>query len=503
MRAEEPSIVNSVQSGRRLALISVAVAALAVACPDGPGDPPVPTNVQVSPDSVSFTGAGQTRQLVATVLDQRGNPMADTGVTWSTTLAAVVTVSATGLATAAGPGSAEIRATAGTAVGSATVSVTLVSIAAFDGDNQTGLAGFALNVAPAVVVRDPAGNPVGGVPVDFAVASGGGSVTGAAATTSAFGVARVGRWSVGLLANTLTATAAGAGIGGNPVTFSATGVISTFSIDVRPLTAMTASQLAAFTNAAARWQTLIYGDVPDLFIDSIPAATCGANSPAIVRQTIDDVIIFATIAPIDGPGMVLGSATPCWIRLPGFLPLIGRMTFDSADVPAMESAGVFGDVILHEMGHVLGFATLWGPTELDLLRDPASQGGVDPRFIGAQAIAAFDNIGGTGYTSGAKVPVENTGGPGTADGHWRESVFGNELMTGFVGGPPNPLSVVTVASMGDEAYTVNYAGADLFTLTFPALLGVRAPLFHLKDDIAKGPIYVVDRQGRVVRVIGP
>jgi glutamine synthetase len=28
----------------------------------------------------------------------------------------------------------------------------------------------------------------------------------------------------------------------------------------------------------------------------------------------------------------------------------------------------------------------------------------------------------------AGVPVENSGGPGTRDGHWRESVFSNELM---------------------------------------------------------------------------
>src|SRR4051794_6205534 len=47
------------------------------------------------------------------------------------------------------------------------------------------------------------------------------------------------------------------------------------------------------------------------------------------------------------------------------------------------------------------------------------------------------------------VPVENTGGPGTRDSHWREAVFGNELMTGFVGPAGNPLSRTTVGSLQD------------------------------------------------------
>lgn len=33
-----------------------------------------------------------------------------------------------------------------------------------------------------------------------------------------------------------------------------------------------------------------------------------------------------------------------------------------------------------------------------------------------------------GATVPTPVPVANTGGPGTRDGHWRESVFGNELL---------------------------------------------------------------------------
>ena len=41
------------------------------------------------------------------------------------------------------------------------------------------------------------------------------------------------------------------------------------------------------------------------------------------------------------------------------------------------------------------------------------------------------------------------GEPGTVDAHWRELVFDNELMTGFINFGTNPLSGVTVSSLAD------------------------------------------------------
>jgi hypothetical protein len=43
-------------------------------------------------------------------------------------------------------------------------------------------------------------------------------------------------------------------------------------------------------------------------------------------------------------------------------------------------------------------------------------------------------------------------------------VFGNELMTGFISGLPDPLSTVTIGSLQDMGYTVNYSMADSYTL---------------------------------------
>jgi hypothetical protein len=394
-----------------------------------------------------------------------------------------------------------LRATSGALISapSAMFNITASgSVVVSAGNGQTGLVGFALNVAPAVLVRDAANAPVANAPVTFAVAGGGGGITGEDATTNSNGIATVGSWTVQIGTNTLTATVAGSGITGNPVTFTATGAQAAYDIDVRFLTPMSPSRQAAFTNAAARWASLIYGNVPNIPV-SLPAGVCGPNSPAL-NETIDDIVIFATVDSIDGPDNILGQAGPCFIRTSGKLPLLGAMIFDSADVAQLELDGQLELVILHEMGHVLGYGTIW--TDLGLL---VGGGGSDPHLVGAQAIAAFDRSGGQGYVAGAKVPVEDCCGPGTQDAHWRELVFVNELMTGFLDAGANPLSVTSTASMGDLGYVVNYAASDSYIVVNPvAAHGARLrPPLALKHDILRVPLVEVDAAGRVVQVHPP
>ena len=369
------------------------------------------------------------------------------------------------------------------------------------GDGQTGLVGYALNVPPAVRVQDTAGIPLANVHVDF-VPSGGGSVTGGSSVTDSVGVATVGGWMVAVGPNTLTASVTGSSI--SPAILTATGQTEQYNIQLRYLTPVTIAQQAAFENARTRWQHLIFGDEPDVPVN-IGAGTCGTGTPAI-NETIDDIVIWVRLDSIDGPGKVLGQAGPCIIRSAGSLPLVGLMHFDTADVAQLLTAGQFDLVILHEMAHVMGFtAGIW--SRLGLIVDPTSSGGTDPHFTGTTATSAFDGAGGRGYSAGAKVPLENcaTCGAGTRDSHWRESVFDSELMTGFIeSSGSDPLSVITTAAMGDMGHTVNYAASDGYTVAHVAgLRALTGPPIQLKDDVLPLPILVVDRVGRVVRVIPP
>jgi hypothetical protein len=86
--------------------------------------------------------------------------------------------------------------------------------------------------------------------------------------------------------------------------------------------------------------------------------------------------------------------------------------------------------------------------------------GTDPQYIGANAIREYRALGGTG-----NIKLENLYGPGTCEGHWKESIFGTELMTGFLnGGVPNPLSRMTLASMQDLGYSIDLSKADSYTI---------------------------------------
>lgn len=53
-------------------------------------------------------------------------------------------------------------------------------------------------------------------------------------------------------------------------------------------------------------------------------------------------------------GNVLGTAGPFITRTSNGLPIVGSMIFDIADIDALRASGELVDVILHEMGHVLG-----------------------------------------------------------------------------------------------------------------------------------------------------
>ena len=227
---------------------------------------------------------------------------------------------------------------------------------------------------------------------------------------------------------------------------------------------------------------------------------------------MDDLYVTAEVRTIDGVGNVLGQAGPCFVRVtnpsgplvPGDLTVIGIMQFDEDDIDQLLQEGSLRDVILHEMGHVLGFGTLWGPRGLDLLRDSSVADPepplADTHFIGAGAIAAFNEVGGADYT-GAKVPVMNVGGRGTVNSHWRDGVFDPEIMTGFLNAGPNPLSIVTLASLEDLGYTVDASQADPFTLNPGLRITGSRQGRHMVNDIIDKPIVGMGVNGRIVGVI--
>jgi hypothetical protein len=122
------------------------------------------------------------------------------------------------------------------------------------------------------------------------------------------------------------------------------------------------------------------------------------------------------------------------------------MFFDVDDLAFLDDLGLFEEVIVHEMGHVLGVGTLWN-TQPNFDRTLLEGSSDNPFFSGKKANVFWNAEGGTGM-----LPIEADGGPGTAFGHWDEETLNNELMTGFLNLGENPLSRITAGSMRDLGY---------------------------------------------------
>ncbi|HUQ20423.1 MAG TPA: Ig-like domain-containing protein [Gemmatimonadaceae bacterium] len=386
------------------------------------------------------------------------------------------------------------------------------SIAIVAGNNQSVVGGAQLPAPLVAQVRDQFGNGVAGATVAFNVTSGGGTVSPATATTDASGNAGGEIWKVGksVIPQTLIAST-------GSFTAAATATVATgYQVDLRFFGPTPSAEAAgAFTDAAARIRAAVIGDLADV---NLPLSTgnagvnleqCGVPG-VVLNEVVDDVIIYATVTPIDGPGKILASAGPCFVRLASgascvppvpqcsSFTIVGVMRFDVDDVNNLISTNRLGGVVLHEMMHVVGVGTLWSPKSL-----LSGKGGTDPRFVGQLGVSGCSEAGGV-QTCATGIPVENSGGAGTADSHWRESTFDTELMTGFAEatGVPVPMSNMTIQSLADEGYNVNSQAADPYTIPFGAglhanVMAAEQPAF---DEVLH-PILGITAAGTIRKLI--
>jgi adhesin/invasin len=261
--------------------------------------------------------------------DQYGNNCANAAVTFTVTAGggtittAAATTDANGIATC---GSWTLGTTVGTNTLTATrTGLTTVTFTATGtvgaaskmslnaGNTQTATAGTAVATAPSVLVTDAYNNPVSGIAVTFAVASGGGTVTTTAATTNATGVATCGSWTLGTTAGANTLTATRAGLTGSPVTFTATGVagaatkyvVASSSYNPVAGTAVTVTaQLADQYNNAVATQGIAV-----TFTRAPASGTLGTPNPATTNAAGVATITFTTATTVGTNYTVTATST--------------------------------------------------------------------------------------------------------------------------------------------------------------------------------------------------
>lgn len=347
------------------------------------------------------------------------------------------------------------------------------------GNDQTALAGDFVGVSPTVRLLDQFGNRVTNTPVFWSVTAGSGSLAAAQTTSNGDGESFGPAWRLG---DTVEPQQVTADAGGGQAVFNAT-IQTGYSVVIRYVGVEPTGAVAnAFARAVSKIQAVIVGDAQD-----IPAnvATPACNIPGPLNEVVDDVVIYARVENIDGPGGTLGSAGPCYIRSnaangnPSTIPpltIYGTMRFDSADLDNLAAQGRLEAVILHEMLHVIGVGTLWNQPSNAYLLD---SGQPTVRFTGPLARLACVNQNGGATTCATHVPVENcldlqvTCGAGTINSHWKESVFLGELMTGFLSAGTNPFSAMTIQSLADMGYQVNVLAANPFTVQAGLQAGLR------------------------------
>ena len=147
------------------------VIALLTSCGDGASGPETPdvASVLVTPDAFTLA-IGGTQQLTAIPQDEEGHPLAGRPVTWATSAPTVAEVSATGVVSAVGPGSATIIATSEGKSGnsSASILVPVASVSVTPGE-LTFVAGLSQTLA--AIPKDGGGNELTGRSISWATSA--------------------------------------------------------------------------------------------------------------------------------------------------------------------------------------------------------------------------------------------------------------------------------------------------------------------------------------------
>lgn len=183
--------------------------------------------------------------------------------------------------------------------------------------------------------------------------------------------------------------------------------------------------------AAGEWERLITSDLED-----VPGPLVGARCQDVTADFPDGVDDLAIVIHALEEGGNSGVATTCGIDRDSGLPIISQMWITyTPGGPERQDRTVL--LIMHEIGHALGFGTRFRAAGL-----VEGSGGGNPRFVGRRAVAQWQEMSGTDE---AGVPLE----VGT-EHHWRPGSVPSELMSDLLGG----VSALTLEALADIGYDV-------------------------------------------------
>lgn len=275
---------------------------------------PVAT-VTVSPSSASLYVA-QTADLNASPKDSAGNTLTGRVVTWSTSEAAVATVSATGIVTAVAPGAATVTATVEGKTAAVTITVSLVPVATVTVTPSTAILYLGQTVDLGATAKDSAGNTLTGRAIAWS------SSNTAIATVSSTGIVTA----VAAGSATITATVeakTGTGVITAAVVPVATVMLSagdatlyqTATLDYDASAADSAGN--SLTGRAVTWTS---GNTSIATVSATGLVTALAQGEATITATVEGKTASATITVRHDPIVFVhgfGSNSSVWSTMTG------------------------------------------------------------------------------------------------------------------------------------------------------------------------------------------
>jgi uncharacterized protein YjdB len=254
---------------------------------------PVPVaTVDVSPSQSDLT-VGGTLTLTATPRDSRGNALAGRAVSWTSGAPSVATVSASGVVTATGQGTAVLFATVEGRTGSATVNVRQVAVTSVTVAPATSAIAVGANVQLTATIRS-------GTTVLTDRVVGWTSSNDAVAVVSSTG--RV----TALKAGTATITATSEGVSGTA--FVGIGV-ATIAVAPSP-TSVTAGQTRQLTATARDAANNPIAGIPFTWASSAPATATVDATGLVSGRAVGSATISATFGTASGSASVTVTAAP-------------------------------------------------------------------------------------------------------------------------------------------------------------------------------------------------
>jgi hypothetical protein len=176
----------------------------------------------------------------------------------------------------------------------------------------------------------------------------------------------------------------------------------------------------------------------------------------------DHTLTIEVGGTVQAPG-VLASAGPDPDELVNdvngnLMPILGASNINTnPDTVNYLSSNIefFTRVMIHEFGHVMGIGTLW---EVNNLIDPTTATYNANTYAGIAYGELLDT------DTPTAIPLTTGVGPGSDLRHWDEGIFSNELMTYAAEdtGTSMPASIMTLASLQDLGWNVNYDIAEIY-----------------------------------------